>query len=121
MLRHRTDVPVIAAQVRKLYHRQEPFRRNYGSTSSTRQSVFEHKRTIDISHLKYVLNVNVESRAVLVETNVSMDRLAQTTLEYGLISPVIMEFPGIIVGGGYAGTSCESSFFKYGFFDRTIN
>lgn len=32
-----------------------------------------------------------------------------------------MEFPGITVGGGYAGTAGESSSFKYGFFDRTIN
>lgn len=32
-----------------------------------------------------------------------------------------MEFPGITVGGGFAGTSGESSSFKYGFFDRTVN
>lgn len=121
MLRHRTDVADIAAQVRALYHRREPFRINHGSTNSTRQSVFERKRTIDISHLKYVLDVNVESRTVLVEPNVPMDRLAETTLKYGLIPPVVMEFPGITVGGGYAGTSGESSSFKYGFFDRTIN
>jgi delta24-sterol reductase len=120
MLRHRTDVEVIAAQVRELYHQQEPFRINHGSTNSTRRSVLERKRTIDISHLKYVLDVNVESRTVRVEPNVSMDRLAETTLKYGLIPPVVMEFPGITVGGGYAGTSGESSSFKYGFFDRTI-
>ena len=50
-----------------------------------------------------------------------MDRLVETTLKYGLIPPVVMEFPGITVGGGYAGTSGESSSFKHGFFDRTIN
>ncbi|CZT46582.1 uncharacterized protein RSE6_07029 [Rhynchosporium secalis] len=32
-----------------------------------------------------------------------------------------MEFPGISVGGGFAGTAGESSSFRYGFFDRTIN
>lgn len=32
-----------------------------------------------------------------------------------------MEFPGITVGGGYSGTSGESSSFKHGFFNRTIN
>ncbi|PVH82586.1 hypothetical protein DL98DRAFT_652989 [Cadophora sp. DSE1049] len=32
-----------------------------------------------------------------------------------------MEFPGITVGGGYAGTSGESSLFKHGFFNKTIN
>lgn len=121
MHRHRKDVAAIAAQVKELYQRQEPFRINHGSTNSTRQSVFERKRTIDISHLKYVLDVNVKSRTALVEPNVPMDRLAETTLKYGLIPPVVMEFPGITVGGGYAGTSGESSSFKYGFFDRTIN
>jgi delta24-sterol reductase len=38
-----------------------------------------------------------------------MDRLVQTTLKYGLIPPVVMELPGITVGGGYAGTPGESS------------
>lgn len=31
-----------------------------------------------------------------------------------------MEFPGITCGGGFAGTSGESSSFRYGFFDRTV-
>jgi len=31
-----------------------------------------------------------------------------------------MEFPGITVGGGYSGTSGESSSFKHGFFDQTL-
>ena len=50
-----------------------------------------------------------------------MDRLVEETLKYGLVPPVVMEFPGITVGGGYSGTSGESSSFKHGFFDRTIN
>jgi FAD/FMN-containing dehydrogenase len=32
-----------------------------------------------------------------------------------------MEFPGITVGGGFAGTAGESSGFKYGFFDCIVN
>ena len=121
MERHERDVVAIAAQVKGVYERGESFRIHHGSTNSTRISVFQRKKTIDISHLKYVLAVNVQSRTVLVEPNVPMDRLADTTLKYGLIPPVVMEFPGITVGGGYAGTSGESSSFKYGFFDRTIN
>ena len=50
-----------------------------------------------------------------------MDRLVEATLKYGLVPPVVMEFPGITVGGGYSGTSGESSSFKHGFFDQTIN
>ncbi|TEY38114.1 hypothetical protein BOTCAL_0497g00040 [Botryotinia calthae] len=50
-----------------------------------------------------------------------MDRLIEATLKHGLIPPVVMEFPGITVGGGYAGSAGESSSFKYGYFDQTIN
>ena len=121
MDRHRKDVDALADKVRGFYRRGEPFRINHGSTNSTRQSALERSGSIDISHLKYVLSVDVETRTVLVEPNVPMDRLTDTTMKYGLIPPVVMEFPGITVGGGYAGTSGESSSFKYGFFDGTIN
>ncbi|KAL1297032.1 hypothetical protein AAFC00_004623 [Neodothiora populina] len=50
-----------------------------------------------------------------------MDRLVEATLPYGLVPPVIMEFPGITAGGGYAGTAGESSSFKHGFFNHTID
>ncbi|MCJ1376896.1 hypothetical protein MMC20_008141 [Loxospora ochrophaea] len=71
--------------------------------------------------LSHILEVNTKSRTALVEPNVPMDRLVATTMKYGLVPPVVMEFPGITVGGGYAGTSAESSSFKHGFFNCTIN
>jgi delta24-sterol reductase len=49
-----------------------------------------------------------------------MDALVAATLQHGLVPPVVMEFPGITVGGGFAGTSGESSSFKHGFFDRSV-
>lgn len=78
-------------------------------------------KVVDTSRLNHVVKIDVERQVALVEPNVSMDRLVETTLIYGLVPPVVMEFPGITVGGGYAGTSGESSSFKHGFFDRTIN
>ncbi len=50
-----------------------------------------------------------------------MDKLVKATLQHGLVPPVVMEFPGITIGGGFVGIGAESSSFKYGFFDRTIN
>ncbi|KAL3418068.1 FAD binding domain-containing protein [Phlyctema vagabunda] len=50
-----------------------------------------------------------------------MDTLVKATLEHGLIPPVVMEFPGITVGGGYTGSAGENSSFKYGAFDESIN
>jgi delta24-sterol reductase len=60
-------------------------------------------------------------KTALVQPNVPMDSLVEATLQHGLLPPVVMEFPGITVGGGFSGTAGESSSFRYGFFDRTIN
>lgn len=49
-----------------------------------------------------------------------MDHLVASTLRHGLIPPVVMEFPGITVGGAFAGTAGESSSFKYGLFDKSV-
>ena len=50
-----------------------------------------------------------------------MDQLVDITLKSGLIPQVVMEFPGITVGGGFSGTSGESSSYKYGFFENTVS
>jgi delta24-sterol reductase len=119
MERHHKAVSRIAATVQGHFARKEPFRISHGSTNSTRPNV--KKRVVDISELRNVLKVDTQTRTALVEPNVPMDRLVEATLPHGLVPPVVMEFPGITVGGGYAGTAGESSSFKYGFFDRTIN
>ncbi|KAL9065264.1 MAG: hypothetical protein Q9161_008343 [Pseudevernia consocians] len=118
---HDRAVQRIAASVRDFYDRKKKFRIYHGSTNSTRQSTITRNNYVDTSPLSHVLRVNPEDRTALVEPNVPMDRLVEETMKYGLIPPVVMEFPGITVGGGYAGTSGESSSFKHGFFNRTIN
>ena len=121
MEQHTQAVAELAVKVRKFYEERKPFRISHGSTNSTRDHVFERNGVIDTSLFKHVLKVDTMKRTALVEPNVPMDRLVETTMRYGLIPPVVMEFPGITAGGGYAGTSGESSSFKHGFFDRTIN
>ncbi|KAL9119281.1 MAG: hypothetical protein Q9187_004166 [Circinaria calcarea] len=118
---HNKAVDEIAANVRRFYEQKEKFRIYHGSTNSTRQSAIKRNKFLDTSRLSHVLKVDTAARTALVEPNVPMDRLVEETLKYGLIPPVVMEFPGITVGGGYAGTSGESSSFKHGFFNRTIN
>lgn len=118
---HDRVVASIAASVKQFYARQEAFRIYHGSTNSTRQSQYKRDRMIDTSRLINVLSVNTETKTALVEPNVPMDALVEVTIQYGLVPPVIMEFPGITAGGGFAGTAGESSSFRYGFFDRTIN
>lgn len=119
MEQHNTTVEEISTAVRQYYDRKEKFRIFHGSTNSTRDKTT--KNLVDTSRLRHVLTVDTENKTCLVEPNVSMDRLVEATLKYGLVPPVVMEFPGITVGGGYSGTSGESSSFKHGFFDQTIN
>ena len=122
MYNHNRAVDLISIRVKDLYDRKQKFRIFHGSTNSTRPSTAAtHKNIVDTSPLFHVLEVNREKRTVLVEPNVPMDRLVEETMKYGLVPPVVMEFPGITVGGGYAGTSGESSSFKHGFFNQTIN
>ncbi|MCJ1449942.1 hypothetical protein MMC28_000270 [Mycoblastus sanguinarius] len=117
---HRDAVAAIAAEVQDFYKRKEPFRIYHGSTNTTRPSQYRRSQMIDTSHLRHVLEVNTQDKTILVEPNVPMDVLVEATLPQGLILPVVIDFPGITAGGGFAGTAGESSSFRYGMFDRTI-
>lgn len=119
MERHKQAVSKIAAAVRGFFERREAYRINHGSTNSTRPR--PKTGMVDISGLSNVLSVDRNTRTALVEPNVPMDRLVEATLPHGLVPPVVMEFPGITAGGGYAGTAGESSSFRHGYFDDTIN
>jgi len=74
---------------------------------------------VDVSALNHVLSVDTTKRLAVVEPNVPMDKLVRTTLKKGLLPPVVMEFPGITVGGAIQGNGGESSSFKYGTFNQT--
>ncbi|KAF4122124.1 FAD/FMN-containing dehydrogenase [Geosmithia morbida] len=123
MERHRQAVSKISTAVRGYFERSEPYRIFHGSTNSTRPRPKPGQPSVnfvDISALNNVLSVDRVARTALVEPNVPMDKLVEQTLPHGLVPPVVMEFPGITAGGGYAGTAGESSSFRHGFFDDTI-
>lgn len=71
--------------------------------------------------MNHVISIDQENLTCLVEPNVAMDELVDAALAQGLIPPVVPEFPGITVGGAFAGTAGESSSFRHGFFDATVN
>ena len=98
----------ISANVRSCYERKEKFRVFHGSTNSTRH-VSKRNKSVNTSSLSHVFEVDPESKTAIGEPNMPPDRLVEETLKYGLIPPVVMEFLGIAVGGGYAGISGESS------------
>lgn len=117
---HDAVVNTISERVKQFSARREPFRMYHGSTNSTRQSRRNVDNTVDTTSLNHVLEVNKSTMTALVEPNVPMDALVDATLKHGLVPLVVMEFPGITVGGGFSGTSGESSSFRYGAFDATI-
>lgn len=121
MERHDVAVSQISTSISRFYDSKKPFRIFHGSTNSTRPSQLQRDKLIDTSGLTHILKVDKVQKTAIVEPNVPMDRLVEETLKHGLLPPVVMEFPGITVGGGFAGTSGESSSFRYGFFDRTVN
>ncbi|KAK5164958.1 uncharacterized protein LTR77_009623 [Saxophila tyrrhenica] len=118
---HATAVAAISSRVQHFYATQTPFRLYHGSTNSTQHRKLDRNRIIDTSGLNHVLSVDTEKKTCLVEPNVAMDELVDALTPYGLLPPVVMEFPGITVGGGFSGTAGESSGFKEGFFDATVN
>jgi len=120
MEEHKTAVAKIAATVRDFYDKKESFRIYHGSTLSTRQVQRQRNKIVDTSMLTSVVSVDKTAKTALVEPNVAMDKLLESTTQQGLLPPVIMELPNITVGGGFAGTSGESSSFKYGYFDETV-
>ncbi|KAL9113675.1 MAG: hypothetical protein Q9227_002120 [Pyrenula ochraceoflavens] len=122
---HSTLVSHLSAQIRTLHSSRQPFRISHGSTNSTRSrtpssSSSPSLPTISTAPLNRILSINPHTHTCLCEPNVPMDALLSATLPHGLIPPVVMEFPGITVGGGFSGTSGESSSWREGFFDRCV-
>lgn len=121
MQAHGKTVQAITARVKHFAATKKPFRIYHGATNSTRDSQRRPDNTVDTSSLNSVLDVDIKKKTALVEPNVPMDVLVNATLAKGLVPLVVMEFPGITVGGGFSGTSGESSSYRHGPFDTTIN
>lgn len=115
-LDHAQKVKKIADEVTQFYRNKRPFHIFHGSTNSTRIQHFNKATTIDASSLNEILEINTKTMIATVEPNVPMDKLVRATLQSGLVPAVVMEFPGITVGGGIAGVAGESSSFRYGVF-----
>jgi delta24-sterol reductase len=117
---HTSAVQSLSTQIRQFHTTNTPFRIYHGSTNSTRHLDFDPSTVVDVSCLNHILSIDFDKQTALVEPNVPMDQLVQACLEVGLLPPVVMEFPGITVGGGFVGTAGESSSFKHGMFDRSV-
>lgn len=111
---HKIDVEALSKQMQRFYAQKKKIKIYHGTTNSTRAVTFGKDTSVDISTFNRIITINTAEKFVLVEPNVPMDRLVERTLRYGLIPPVVPEFPGITVGGAVQGGAEESSSFKYG-------
>jgi hypothetical protein len=93
----------------------KPVKFRHGSTNSTREGDDAYTY-VDVSDLSHILHVDVDECYVDSEPNVPMDLLVETTLQHGLLPLVVMEFPGITIGGAIEGGALESSSFRNGQF-----
>ncbi|KAK8157699.1 hypothetical protein IWX90DRAFT_377548 [Phyllosticta citrichinensis] len=121
MEQHQEAVKKVAERVKSFHERQIPFRVYHGSTNSTRHVGYDAEKVIDTSALSHVISIDSTACTAIVEPNVPMDKLVAATLAQGFVPQVVPEFPGITVGGSFSGTAAESSSFKYGYFDRSVN
>lgn len=118
---HDAAVASVAARVKHFHQKQEPFRNYHGSSLSTRPSNRNRDNIVDTSALSNVLRVDAAAKTAVVEPNVPMDALVEATTSEGLVPQVVMEFPSITVGGGFSGSAGESSSFRFGLFEATVN
>ncbi len=112
--RHDSIVNQVSQQLKTAFDGKKKVIFYHGGTNSTRPLDFGDNVVIDISGLNQILHVDTKENFAIVEPNVHMDELVRGTLKYGLVPPVVMEFPSITVGGGIEGGAGESASFKWG-------
>lgn len=118
MTEHERLVSELSEKVKEFHRTGTRMRIFHGSTNSTRPQRYEPEKTLDTSRLNRILKIDRDAGYAIVEPNVPMDALIKETLRFGMMPPVVMEFPGITVGGGIQGGAGESSSFKYGCFHQ---
>ncbi len=116
---HQARVQSVQSQVAGFYVRKQRVRIYHGESNSTRLPQLEPGKFVDTRRLNHVIEINKKEQYILVEPSVTMDQLVDATLPHGLVPPVVMEFPGISVGGGIQGGAAESSSFRWGGFHET--
>lgn len=118
---HDARVRAIAEQVRETIGRGEPVHIDKGGVHHVVPLPGDRRfrsRSIDVSPLRRVLQVDREARRCVAEPGVSFAELLDATLPLGLVPQVVPELEGITVGGAVAGCAVESSSYRVGgFFD----
>lgn len=108
---HRFDLQKIQKEI------QEKDAWQISSRSTHMTSFFKQRKdSVNWESFKRILSIDLADRSMWVEGGISMQKLAQTTLDFGLIPAVLPEFKGISVAGAIMGAALESASFRHGQF-----
>ncbi len=93
----------------------------HGDSNRTVDAAYKRRGlTVDVSALDRVIEVDVATRRMHIQPGVPMDELARVALAFGVVPPVVLEFPGITGGGAVCGGGIESSSHAAGCFFDTV-
>jgi hypothetical protein len=128
---HEACVSAIASSFAQYLANRKPgelvsLQRSRGGASESNRTIAplykEGSRSVNVSTLDGIISLDREKMLLHVEPGVSMDVLARAAIALGGVVPaVVLEFPGITVGGAMCGGGIESSSFKYGSFHDTVD
>ncbi|KAK8853028.1 hypothetical protein IAR55_003729 [Kwoniella newhampshirensis] len=110
-LRHRPKDAKISLQRRTL------------QSNTIRNSGYKHGPAyfpVDLSSFNKIIRINKEESWVECEPGIPFSDLLRELLRYDLSPLVVVELPGITVGGAIAGGGLESSSFRHGQFNDTV-
>jgi delta24-sterol reductase len=116
---HAERVLSVLDSVKSFFQDRVAFRIFRGSSNSTRAAA--QQQVVDISAINHLISIDETRKTAVVEPGIAMDQLVKQLLGHNLMPAVVPEFPGITAGGAFAGTAAESSCFRYGYFDKTVN
>lgn len=87
------------------------------SNSIRNKSYKKYTTSLNLHHLKDVIELNSDEKYIIVEPGITMQQLCEATLAFGLVPPIVSEFSTITVGGAIMGAAIESSSHLYGQFN----
>jgi Delta24-sterol reductase len=90
------------------------------SNRTVAQSYKENACRVNVSELDGVVSIDTKAMLITVEPSLPQDTLARFCIAYGVIPKLVLEFPGITVGGAICGGGIESSSHAVGAFHDTV-
>lgn len=115
------EVKELQGEVRRRFlQNPSPLTLHYskGHSNTTRSKAYKKDcNRLDCGALDRVIQIDAQKRLAIVEPRLTMEKLVEATVPFGLMAPVIPEFKGITVGGAIMGGAAESASHRFGIFN----